>query len=79
LAQADDHPYRNDEMGENEHEGHSHAGSNPQAHFWKEIHETLMGISLFLIGLHICGVIASSYVHRENLILAMITGRKKIP
>lgn len=78
-AQADDHPYRIDEMGENEHEGHSHAGSNPQAHFWKEIHETLMGISLFLIGLHICGVIASSYVHRENLILAMITGRKKIP
>jgi cytochrome b len=79
YAQADDHPHRNDEMGENEHEGHSHTASNPQAHFWKEIHETLMGISLFLIGLHICGVIASSYVHRENLILAMITGRKKIP
>ena len=47
-------------------------------HFWKEIHETLVGFLLFLAGLHVCGVLGSSYVHKENLILAMITGRKKV-
>lgn len=55
-----------------------HPASTPQARFWKEIHETLVGITLFLIGLHFCGVLASSYLHRENLILSMITGKKKI-
>ncbi len=75
----DDDPPRHDDAGENVNKAPSHAGNKRQVHFWKEIHETLMGISLFLIGLHICGVLASSYIHRENLILAMITGRKKVP
>jgi len=56
---------------------HSHGEAETQIHFWKEIHESLVGITLFLIFLHICGVIASSYVHRENLILSMITGKKE--
>lgn len=46
-------------------------------HFWKEIHEFLVGVLIFLIAIHICGVIVSSYLHRENLILAMFTGEKK--
>ena len=70
---------RHDAMDQNGRYPHSRAGNKAQVHFWKEIHETLVGISLFLIGLHICGVVASSYVHRENLILAMITGKKKVP
>lgn len=49
-----------------------------RGHFWKEIHELLVGIALFLIIVHICGVLASSYVHRENLIWSMVTGKKKI-
>jgi cytochrome b len=84
-AWADDHLHgdddasHHDETGPIGHNQHSHAGNKAQVHFWKEIHETLVGIALFLIGLHVCGVLASSYVHRENLILAMITGVKKVP
>lgn len=55
-----------------------HAPDAAQAHFWKEIHETLVGIIIFLVVLHFCGVLASSYLHRENLIKAMITGNKKV-
>ena len=56
-----------------------HGSSGEKGHFWKEIHETLVGVLIFLACVHICGVIASSYVHRENLVLAMITGNKKVP
>lgn len=45
--------------------------------FWKEIHEFFVGVLIFLIAIHICGVIVSSFLHRENLILAMFTGEKK--
>ena len=49
-----------------------------KAHFWKEVHETLVGLLIFLVVVHICGVIASSYIHKENLILSMVTGKKVI-
>lgn len=45
--------------------------------FWEEIHEFSTNVSLILIFLHIAGVLISSHVHKQNLIIPMITGRKK--
>ena len=56
---------------------HDHADAGEKGHFWKSIHETLVGFLIFLACVHVCGVVASSFVHKENLILAMITGQKK--
>jgi cytochrome b len=51
--------------------------------FWsaewvEELHEALVYATLGLIALHVAGVIATSIKHRENLVGAMITGRKRV-
>jgi cytochrome b len=45
--------------------------------FWEEIHEASTNFILFLIFLHITGVLVSSRLDHENLIKAMFTGKKK--
>jgi|GEM_PF-2840823 len=44
--------------------------------FWEEIHEVSSNFMLALIALHILGIAISSRLHKENLIKAMITGKK---
>lgn len=44
---------------------------------WKEVHETLANVMLALVGVHVAAVIASCWLHRENLVAAMFTGRKR--
>ncbi len=49
--------------------------------FWgdifEEVHEFLANFILFLIAVHIAGVIVESLIHHENLIKSMFTGKKR--
>ena len=42
-----------------------------------EVHGALANITLALVVLHVLGVGLTSYAHRENLVAAMLTGKKR--
>lgn len=54
-----------------------HYASDQTAYAIRELHEFFVDLALALVALHFMGVIGGSVQHGENLVLAMITGKKK--
>jgi cytochrome b len=59
------------QIKDHEDEHHEHESE------WEEVHEFFANFTVFLIMLHIVGVMVSSHIEKQNLVKAMITGYKR--
>jgi len=71
-AHADD----DDDDDEHGKDKNGHGEDEAAEEFWEEIHELSSNFMLLLIFLHITGVIVSGRLHDEQLVKAMLTGKK---
>lgn len=66
-----------DDDDHDEREEHGEYGESEAGETIEGLHSAFVYLTLVLAGLHVMGVVASSLAHGENLVRAMITGRKR--